>query len=452
MEESLTQRLVYDEIKLLADIGGNLGLFMGLSLLSITDILLQILQWMSRSSKKNKLDRIENLILKTYFSCKKEYNAQKKEKLQIDKIWTVILFLCVVLTIFMIQERASYYIQLPTRNIVQLVYLSNITFPSITVCGETMRISHAKKKYVMGKNTNWCDVELLDLYLTKPKHKMTLNYLWKSTKLDPKTDYVSSLKAVSHVDILTPNVSAIATPLGDCIHFKFVETEYAGFFSMFLLPFLQAGKLAIHECPNAEYKVFTSDVDSSSFETYDVLTLFDAPVHSNTGTDIRFNVFQRLNIPTHPCVEKTDYRKCRNTCILEQVQKAELCELPFLRDEVGNLSLCESSAIAKKSLKTFIDILSNITKSCSCTRPCMETINVLSTHNQLVPVEQPFLISFVMTSNIAEHIIEVEDYSLFALCADIGNSFGLALGMCVLSFLRYANQPILWLQSKINNS
>uniref|UniRef100_T1ITS5 Uncharacterized protein n=1 Tax=Strigamia maritima TaxID=126957 RepID=T1ITS5_STRMM len=127
----------------------------------------------------------------------------------------------------------------------------------------------------------------------------------------------------------------------------------------------------------------------------------------------------RLNIPKRPWVEKTDYRKCQNTCILELVQKAELCKLPFLGNEVGNLSLCESSAMAKKSLQTFFDILSNIAISCPCIRPCKETINVLRTYNQVVLVNQPFLIGFLMLSNIAEHIIEVEDYSLFALCADI---------------------------------
>uniref|UniRef100_T1J5A7 Uncharacterized protein n=1 Tax=Strigamia maritima TaxID=126957 RepID=T1J5A7_STRMM len=150
-----------------------------------------------------------------------------------------------------------------------------------------------------------------------------------------------------------------------------------------------------------------------------MLTMFHAPVHSNVGTDIRFNVVHRLNSPTHPCVEKTDYRKCRNTCILQPLQKAELCELPFLIDEVDNLTLCESSAMAKKSLKTFRDILNNITKSCPCTPPCMETINILRTYNQVVAVNQPFVISFFMLTNIVEHVIEVEDYSLVALGADI---------------------------------
>uniref|UniRef100_T1JD59 Uncharacterized protein n=1 Tax=Strigamia maritima TaxID=126957 RepID=T1JD59_STRMM len=239
MEVSLNQRLVYDEIKLLADIGGNLNLFMGLSLLSITDIILRILQWMSKSSKKNNLDRMENLILKTYFSCKRKYNtANKKGKDQIVYTWTVILFLCVALAIFMIQERASYYFKLPTRNFVKLTYLSNVTFPSITLCGETRRISHFKKKYVKDNITNWCDVELLDLYLTKKK--MTLDYLWKSTKLDPVIDYIIILQVptgyssfivyttLSHIDVLNPNISVISTPL--------------------------AGELPIYECPNADYK------------------------------------------------------------------------------------------------------------------------------------------------------------------------------------------------------
>uniref|UniRef100_T1ITW4 Uncharacterized protein n=1 Tax=Strigamia maritima TaxID=126957 RepID=T1ITW4_STRMM len=195
-----------------------------------------------------------------------------------------------------------------------------------------------------------------------------------------------------------------------------------------------------------------SDVDSSNEENYDMLSLVHAAVHSFSVVDIRLNVFHRLNTPIKPCINKSEFRNCRKVCIQEQIQKAKLCKLPVLANFIDNLAPCKSSTLAKKSLKSYVDILSNLTKSCLCNRICMETHYVLNLYGQLLPFDQPFLFAFTMLTNIAEHIIEVEHYSLMALCADIGNSFGLALGMCVLSFLRYFNLLILWLQSRLTSN
>uniref|UniRef100_T1JD36 Uncharacterized protein n=1 Tax=Strigamia maritima TaxID=126957 RepID=T1JD36_STRMM len=58
---TVTQRLAYDRNNLLTDIGGNLSLFMGLSLLAITDILQQVIMWLNRSHKRITMNRLENL-------------------------------------------------------------------------------------------------------------------------------------------------------------------------------------------------------------------------------------------------------------------------------------------------------------------------------------------------------------------------------------------------------
>uniref|UniRef100_T1JD37 Uncharacterized protein n=1 Tax=Strigamia maritima TaxID=126957 RepID=T1JD37_STRMM len=196
----------------------------------------------------------------------------------------------------------------------------------------------------------------------------------------------------------------------------YLPFAYAGFFSFFLLPFYPiGGELPFCKCPNSEYKVYMSDVDSSYAERYDEQTLF----HATTISDIRLTIVQRLNTPMNLCIEKSDFRKCQSTCLLDQIKKANLCKLPFLEDRVENLLECNSPASAKESVKKYTIISSNVTKSCSCIRSCTDKIYNLITYNQVTPPNIPFVITFLMLTNIAEYITEVEDYSLFALFAHI---------------------------------
>uniref|UniRef100_T1JD34 Uncharacterized protein n=1 Tax=Strigamia maritima TaxID=126957 RepID=T1JD34_STRMM len=438
---SLTQRIVYDRIKLLTDLGGNLSLFMGLSLLSIAEIVYKIRVFSSRREKKEKLNKIEALILKMYTTDKEA----RVESSGVNCLWIATGILCVSLAIYMFQERAKYYFTFPTRNVVELDYLKHVAMPSLTVCGENLKMPYYKQLHVgnkIGNITNWCDVELTDLYQMKTKY--TWEFLWDATRLDPMENslhmFMESLQLVS----VNATPSIVATHLGNCDHFKFSKTEYSGFFTLHPIPFLYFNKLPIYECPNAAYKIFVSDFDSSNFETFDQLTTIDAPVHATTLNDIQMRLFSRLNTRINPCTDISKLKECRRSCLIKQIKDAELCKLPFLEAVIGNISLCNSTTEAKKSVTTFLRMTNNLTKSCPCRRLCNEINFNFNSYTQLQAIDQPFVIIFLMHTNLVEHILEVRQYTLIAFFCDIGNCCGLALGMCVLSFIRYAHKAISW--------
>uniref|UniRef100_T1JEG4 Uncharacterized protein n=1 Tax=Strigamia maritima TaxID=126957 RepID=T1JEG4_STRMM len=174
------QRYAYDAIALLTDLGGNLGLFLGLSLISLTEVILYFYYVSSKISKKQKIDNIRQF----YEKCKKKVDDREK-KIKLDgPLMKLKLFLVIIttgFTLYLLHCRLNYYRDEPVIKTVSIVQRLDTEFPSITICGEKRneKMDEAKLQLLVRRNKTCNNITPWQLF----NNKVSLKDIWDALKI-----------------------------------------------------------------------------------------------------------------------------------------------------------------------------------------------------------------------------------------------------------------------------
>uniref|UniRef100_T1JEH2 Uncharacterized protein n=1 Tax=Strigamia maritima TaxID=126957 RepID=T1JEH2_STRMM len=198
------ERYAYDVIALLSDLGGNLGLFLGQSLLSLPEIiwyLYCVLSNIWRIKPVNKIHHLYGIYKKKMIMRDQLINANGMLK----KLKLMLVTISAGLTLYLLQCRLNHYIEEPITKVVSIVQRDNTQFPSITVCGETQNdaMDEAKLHLINQANPTCNNISPWQLF-NKNLTELSLKSIW---------DALNVHETINAEDHLTEITSGYKTPM-----------------------------------------------------------------------------------------------------------------------------------------------------------------------------------------------------------------------------------------------
>uniref|UniRef100_T1ILX1 Uncharacterized protein n=1 Tax=Strigamia maritima TaxID=126957 RepID=T1ILX1_STRMM len=304
----LKERLTYDLISLFGDFGGNLGLWLGLSSLSLLNLVFVIANWNLKKPRNHRNYTIR--IIPIYLKCNQTMLKRqriKSDKNCLDRIFFLIYICLFGCTGFIVQQKFQLFLSEPIQNTVLIEDPANITHPNIIICAgpHNPRLIWQKEKFLKEKkqNNTKCNVDMLDLVNWKG---LTVDKLWNLTYVEP-------------------------------INYELIQAF------AFITPV---------EEPNFSYN-FNSALPSS-MQTSTIL--------------VRLNT-QYLNTKKKHCNNNvTDYYVCKSQCFDNKMKSKQLCSMPFAMKK--DIAFCTSSATAKAVRNLYYEIQTNtnVEKNVSASR------------------------------------------------------------------------------------
>uniref|UniRef100_T1JF29 Uncharacterized protein n=1 Tax=Strigamia maritima TaxID=126957 RepID=T1JF29_STRMM len=178
---TLQERFSYDIIFLLCDIGGNMGLYFGMSCLTLVEIFvhcskLPCINFKKTTTANSKMRNKIQTILEKNQKEKKQSFPKKILKISIK------LFL-VLISLYYIYNLIDSYLQYPLFKTVSLIRDPIIQFPLIIVCGESSEITNAKRNLAKQLNSNCELLQFVDLLHKSSQFANKPLQLWEASTL-----------------------------------------------------------------------------------------------------------------------------------------------------------------------------------------------------------------------------------------------------------------------------
>ena len=173
-ETLIREHISYDLISLLNDLGGNSGLYIGLSLLSVFHFMTLMAVAVRRVKQQNhtlftKDDPLYMKVIKTYNTTKGttnpviDWKGTKREKIRTSLHLITVLF-CTLIWGYCAANRICYFLEFPTKTVVDVSFNSTLETPSITMCTGNTRVMKLQKMLAQRENiSNFCDIRLWKL-------------------------------------------------------------------------------------------------------------------------------------------------------------------------------------------------------------------------------------------------------------------------------------------------
>uniref|UniRef100_T1JF12 Uncharacterized protein n=1 Tax=Strigamia maritima TaxID=126957 RepID=T1JF12_STRMM len=235
----------YGIIALFCDLGGNIGLTLGVSCLMLSEMLFilitLIIEYIKKSKKKSS---IHHLILKKRVEkYLKIYGTNAEDDLansfqfpglqyilinqclgDYRKCWWI--FLVVIASsvcCFQIYDRILYYLSYPKTISMSMNAVEYIELPSMVLCADSGKLNREKKKFMKKNEISGCpsDFDMLNMVT----EKISAKEVWRWSRLAPKFMTVKKMTKYTQDPIL-PFMNSTLDMCKDAKSAKFVKSEY----------------------------------------------------------------------------------------------------------------------------------------------------------------------------------------------------------------------------------
>uniref|UniRef100_T1J8R3 Uncharacterized protein n=1 Tax=Strigamia maritima TaxID=126957 RepID=T1J8R3_STRMM len=332
---------------------------------------------------------------------------------------------CTYLTCEQIMTFTAY----STFETIELVQEKYTQFPPLAVCIESQEIYDEKAK-VKVKNdlNNTCveDVDILELLDEPSIFSNNAQLLWQETIKMENLDFAEVvikeiLLEMSNIISVFGKKTYISTVFGNCIHLlqsriiKYTSKDTAMYLAY------QAEGL---RC-NSQSKIFLMQTQ----KRININIFAMQPHNSLMVVEFFKQTIQRLNSPINPCVTKKQAKRCETDCLRNKLLQENIeCRLPFMNS--SSLPMCNTSASAKLTRRSYLSVYSNIDaiRDCKCHPTCNQILyTAFSEYIQSYQFAGIIITKFQFKTNVNE-IFKQKFVMPFAKCiCDIGSIFGFFL-------------------------
>uniref|UniRef100_T1IVW1 Uncharacterized protein n=1 Tax=Strigamia maritima TaxID=126957 RepID=T1IVW1_STRMM len=234
---TLKERFSYDIIFLLCDIDGNIGLYFGMSCLTLVEIFVYCSKM--AFDKTPKVD----CQLKTKIMTILEIEQKKRRKPVKKILKNTISLLLLFVSVYYIFNLINSYFEYPLLKTVSLIRDDKIKFPHVIACGESNKIIEAKIKLAIKQLKNVCDhYQLIDLLHEFSQFSKYPLLLWNaSNAFDSYEKFRRELLMVSGQSILDSNygnLSTVSTLFGICTSFKKIDMPFSPNTNKLFIPYV----------------------------------------------------------------------------------------------------------------------------------------------------------------------------------------------------------------------
>uniref|UniRef100_T1IT41 Uncharacterized protein n=1 Tax=Strigamia maritima TaxID=126957 RepID=T1IT41_STRMM len=202
----------YDFIALLCDLGGNIGLTLGVSCLMIAEMLIILITLIIQNIKTSKKKSSRRLILESKVQkCFKQYvygsGEDMTNRFQLPGLqyilvkqndchkrkywWIFLITFSSVVCGFQIIDRIRYYLSYPKTISVQMIVVEDIELPSIVLCADSSLLQFKKERYMKKNQIHGCsnDFDMLNMV----NDEISVNQLWTWSKKSQKFMVMKSM-------------------------------------------------------------------------------------------------------------------------------------------------------------------------------------------------------------------------------------------------------------------
>uniref|UniRef100_T1IPM9 Uncharacterized protein n=1 Tax=Strigamia maritima TaxID=126957 RepID=T1IPM9_STRMM len=392
----------YDIVTLLCDIGGNLGLLLGLSVLSICDVFYISIKKLYikrclKISKPNhnhsskirdicKIQMMKNKIPPYHTSISTKITENKKS---LSSILCIAIYLTsMAFCSYIMLNRTSYFLSFPTKTITHVERNLTIQFPTITVCADNFYVQSLREWYLKLTGNQTCLP--LDHYLDISE--TTIHDLWQNSA----TGDVIAKQYFNgrYNDALKFFITTFLNESTNAALYSNVPTLYGNCAEYMLEPLIQHGTTTIVEsmiysinetfCEKPAVTVFLTETDIPSY--FDLSTRLQIPVNKIALIAIQFIKVLRLNTRSYKCLDRG--------CLLCLKAESDNCKcLP------------------------------------SCTELKYEYNDFIESHE-----EKFTFMHFFFSKTLFETVQEIYSYTFIKYICDVGGVLSIGLGFTVLTF------------------
>uniref|UniRef100_T1IQZ3 Reverse transcriptase Ty1/copia-type domain-containing protein n=1 Tax=Strigamia maritima TaxID=126957 RepID=T1IQZ3_STRMM len=317
-------------ISLICDIGGNLGLYLGLSILSMTDLLIACSKLCFARRNNNKLYTLTKRIYMTMTQITGDNNGPtypviviafeyifKGEKRVARRIvWLFILLVSVIICSLQATKLVNFYLSEPIYTSLEIARDIKVSLPDVVMCINS------------------------DKFLT----------LFGFVGLDSEWRYNYS------------------TVFGECAVLHRGLQTFVGPLTSYRTLALQTEK----SCPICENRIFLIP----DGEYFNLKKQINVGCGMTTNILIQRQTIIKLNIKRRPCGSHEESTECEEKCKLQRFQENITCSLPFVSGD--SLSRCNTSTTAKETRAAYFRayLRTDSIEQCACLPKCNETTYV----------------------------------------------------------------------------
>uniref|UniRef100_T1IZL2 Uncharacterized protein n=1 Tax=Strigamia maritima TaxID=126957 RepID=T1IZL2_STRMM len=463
--EEIEEHYSYRFISFVCNVGGNFGLFLGLSILTAFQIGESVIVYVFETIR-SKLKKIKPPQLVTTFENvnpiqKKKYviyrNAKRsafcnrcnckidefKKSFVYKSLQFLLISTCALACSYQTYDRLNFFLSGPSETKVSLIRNSSVKFPSTTLCpdiGNYERLIKGRNQKAKEKKLkNYCDVHPFALLDDTNNISTIWDRMFLAELRTIEHSRLKKLRFLSGEDVMQdPSLFTVKTDtrtmLGTCNTYSYV----------FMIHDFQ-------RCNKNSMSLFIIH-DDNDIVTYKPANEFDVMALRMVTHGFSAKRFKILNRVNRPCDTNTIVNECKKNCFENALKNISRCRLPLT--SLPEVPLCadENDALVAYNQLLHLTASFNYFKRCNCPKICDEIIYtklLKSVHRSHFAILQIYF-----DNNAIEEIEEYYSYNLVSLMCDFGGNLGLFLGLSILalfqlgeSFVAYAFETI---HSKMN--
>uniref|UniRef100_T1IU28 Uncharacterized protein n=1 Tax=Strigamia maritima TaxID=126957 RepID=T1IU28_STRMM len=464
--EEIEEYYSYNLVSLMCDFGGNLGLFLGLSILALFQLGESFVAYAFKTihSKMNKIKPSQLVTTFQNNSNRKTTtgfpDANSKRGFVYKFLRFLIISLSTIACSYQIYDQFNFFLSRPIETKVSLIRNSSFKFPSITLCppdGDYIPLVELRRQKSIERNfSHFCDVHPLTLI----NDTFNISTIWTLMSVNGTLN-LTDLPTIPH----KTDIEAVRGTCNTYSHKKLVQNDD--------LKLIFSFKNNLSLCDDKVITFMLHNDDDimtykplTGFKSHKILTEVsyvqdfesnqDPVRYKSSCKRMREKLLRKLPEKHH----SMQVNKKQRQVSLESNCRSKNNRLPLT--SFSELPLCangEEALVAYNQLR-HLSVSFNYFEQCKCPKICDEMIYT----DRLKMIDSkptdPYLLKFYVDvtlltlyfdDDVIEEIVEKYNYSFVSFIGNVGGNLGLFLGLSIPGLFQLAESVIVYSFKKITN-